>query len=241
MFDIINHKLFKMKKIFLFVFLLSINNLIGQNMSFRVWEIKVKDQAKAGLLRLFDDHFKVAEIKENGAILLEEYKVGAPREMTHRIIFLNEIGRIGDMITNKSEAEKKLFWERVKNKIDKWGSTFSGRMLSWHPGDFSKFPSIHLWHIKPNNPMQFKNAHDKFVESAGSYFDGKAIGFGTIDIGSPDGSSHWVAFAAEKYSLIKMHHDFDTRFGKLQQEWWKTNGGVEISDDFSVLNLRTYQ
>ena len=97
--------------------------------------------------------------------------------MTHRIIFLNEIGRIGDMITNKSEAEKKLFWERVKNKIDKWGSTFSGRMLSWHPWDFSKFPSIHLWHIKPNNPMQFKNAHDKFVESAGSYFDGKAIGF----------------------------------------------------------------
>ena len=96
-----------MKKTLLFVFLLSINNLIGQNMSFRVWEIKVKDQAKAGLLRLFDDHFKVAEIKENGAILLEEYKVGAPREMTHRIIFLNEIGRIGDMITNKSEAEKK--------------------------------------------------------------------------------------------------------------------------------------
>jgi len=132
----INHKLFKMKKLLFFVLILSFNNLVAQNMSFRVWEIKVKDQAKGGLLQLFDDHFKDVEIKENGAILLEEYKVGAPRDMTHRIVFLNEIGRSGDMITNKSEAEKKLFWERVKNKIDKWGSTFSGRILSWHPGDF---------------------------------------------------------------------------------------------------------
>ncbi|MCH1612650.1 MAG: hypothetical protein L7S72_05065, partial [Flavobacteriales bacterium] len=79
-----------MKKLLFFVLILSFNNLVAQNMSFRVWEIKVKDQAKGGLLQLFDDHFKDVEIKENGAILLEEYKVGAPRDMTHRIVFLNE-------------------------------------------------------------------------------------------------------------------------------------------------------
>ena len=65
MFDITNHKLFKMKKITLILIILSVNLLMAQNMSYTVYEFKVKDQAGSGLVQEFDAFWKDAKIQES--------------------------------------------------------------------------------------------------------------------------------------------------------------------------------
>ena len=231
-----------MKKLLLFTILFSANILLAQNMSYTVWEFKVKDQAGTHLLEHFDSYWKDAKLQENGAFNIEKFQRGTPRGMTHRMVRINEIGRMGHMREGSTESERSLFWEKVKNKVE-FGTSFSGRMLSWLPGDFKTNPIVQIFHIKLKNPDAFKSAHDKFFNSIGNYMNGKTVGFGTIDVGSPDGATHWLAIATNKNDggLIKVHHDFGNKSQKQQMEWWKTNGGIEFVDDFSLIIKKSYQ
>ena len=52
---------------------------------------------------------------------------------------------------------------------------------------------------------------------------------------------NYLNYSKNEKSLIQLHHDFSTKFGEQQMEWWKTNGGFEIVDDFSLINSRSYQ
>tara|TARA_B100001057_G_scaffold32880_1_gene29800 strand:+ start:473 stop:1201 length:729 start_codon:yes stop_codon:yes gene_type:complete len=241
MFNAINHKSLKMKKITLLLIILSVNLLIAQNMSYTVYEFKVKDQAENGLIQQFDSFMKDAKIQENGTLNIEKFKRGAPRGMTHRMVRINEIGRTGNIIEDATQSERGLFWQKVRSKVE-FGTSFSGRMLSFLPGDFKANPIVQIWHVKLKNPIAFKSSHDKFFNSIGNYMDGKTVGFGTIDVGSPDGATHWIAIATnqEDGGLLKVHHDFDNKFRKQQSEWWETNGGVEFVDNFSFTIKRSY-
>jgi len=238
---IINHKFFKMKKITLILIILSVNLLMAQNMSYTVYEFKVKDEAESGLVQEFDAFWKDAKIQENGAFNVEKYRRGAPRGMTHRMVRFSEIGRTGHMREGATKSERSLFWAKVRDKVE-FGTSFSGRILSWLPGDLKANPIVQIWHLKLENPSAFKSAHDKFFNSIGNYMDGKAVGFGTIDVGSPDGATHWVAIATNQKDggLLKVHHDFDNKFRKQQSEWFETNGGIEIIDNFSLTINRSY-
>ena len=230
-----------MKKIIFLIAFFSVNLIVSQNMSYTVYEFKVKDQAESGLLELFDSFWKDAKLQENGGFNIEKFQKGTPRGMTHRMVRISEIGRTGHMNESANLSERQAFWAKVGNKVE-FGPSFSGRMLSWFPGDFKANPVVQIWHIKLNNPTAFKSAHEKFFKSIGDYIDGKTVGFGTIDVGSPDGSTHWVAIATNNKDggLIKIHHDFDTRFSKESTEWYETNGGVEVMDDFSFVIKRSY-
>ena len=157
------------------------------------------------------------------------------------MVRFSEIGRTGHMREGATKSERSLFWAKVRDKVE-FGTSFSGRMLSWLPGDLKANPIVQIWHLKLENPSAFKSAHDKFFNSIGNYMDGKSVGFGTIDIGSPDGATHWVAIATnlKDGGLLKVHHDFDNKFSKQQSEWFETNGGIEIIDNFSLTINRSY-
>ena len=239
---VFNYKSTKMKKLLLFTILFSANILLAQNMTYRVWEIKVKEQASGGLLNIWDSYFKDAEIQKNGTLLIQKFNQGTPRGMTHRVVWISEIGRTGHMREDSNEADRSLMRQKARNKFE-FGTSFSGRILSSLPGGFTENPIVQIFHLKLKDPAAFKAAHDKFFESLGDYANGKRFGFGTIDVGSPDGATHWVAMHTSKKDggLIQLHHDFSTKFGEQQMEWWKTNGGFEIVDDFSLINSRSYQ
>ena len=136
-----------MKKIIFLISFFSINLIVSQNMSYTVYEFKVKDQAEGGLMQLFDSFWKDAKIQENGAFNIEEFRRGAPRGMTHRIVRISEIGRVGHMREGANQSERSLFYQKVRNKVE-FGASFSGRMLSWLPGDFKANPIVQIWHVK---------------------------------------------------------------------------------------------
>ncbi len=63
------------------------------------------------------------------------------------------------------------------NYVEEWGTMSSGRMLSWQPGDFDKYPFGHIWNIKGIDESKFKMGHDKLVKEFSSDFEGRVVGF----------------------------------------------------------------
>ena len=234
-----------MKKVLLFITFLITGYSVAQDMMYTATEFRVKEGNESNIAKQLDSFFNGAKLLPNGGVVVEAIGPGwglSSRGMTHRIVFLREIGAEGPMNQSSTQEERSINWAIVGDLVDEWGPQYSGRMLSWKPGDFLKNPYIQLWHIKLNSPSKFKSAHDKFFKSIGNYMDGKTIGFGTIDVGSPDGGTHWVAIASKNNGdLIKTHHDFNNKYSKQFSDWAENNGGVEIVDDFVVSIRRAYQ
>ena len=226
-----------MKKHLFFIFsLLTLNLLSGQNISYNVMEFKAKEGMYDKVVALFTEHYKDVKFKANCGVNLDGIGFAQPRGMNFRIVNFQEVGHVGSRFVDHDQTKEELFWSKLDNLTDERGSISMGRMLSWLSGDFEKNPAVHFYSIIPENPLAFKSAHDKFFESTGNYFDGKTVGFGTIDVNSPDGATHWVAISTnyEDGGLIQLHHDLDNKFGKQQMEWAKTNGGVQIVDEFGI-------
>ena len=68
---------------------------------------------------------------------------------------------------------------------------------SWQEGDTDKNSNVHIWDVKIDDPNLFKAGHDKIVEKYKEDFSGRVVGFGTYDIGRPNGASHWVALSGK--------------------------------------------
>ena len=246
MFEIINHKLFKMKKLLLLTISIFCANLISaQNMTYSVHEFKIKDKGESELIKQLDNFFKDATYLKNSGINIEKIGTGwgeTSRGMTHRLVFFREIGSNGPINQSSTKEQRNLNWSKVRLLVDQWGPSFHGRMLSWIQGEMNDYPNVQIFHFKADSPEQFKMAHDKFFNSTGNYFNGKSLGFGTIDIGSPDGATHWVAIGSKNtQDLIKMHHDIANKFSKQYTEWQKNNGGIEMIDDFVIKIRRSFK
>ena len=64
-----------MKKIIFLISFFSANLIVCQNMSYTVYEFKVKDQAESGLMELFDSFWKDAKLQENGGFNIEKFQI----------------------------------------------------------------------------------------------------------------------------------------------------------------------
>ena len=139
-----------------------------------------------------------------------------------------------------SDDKGSALWAKMRNFVDKWGTGYSGRILSWQEGDTDKNSNVHIWDIKIDDPNLFKAGHDKIVEKFKEDFSERVVGFGTYDIGRPNGASHWIALSGKDKNDHMMLYDKlqkDPKFIKLIQE----RGPVTDIKDYEVTILKRFQ
>ena len=229
-----------MKKLILTCFIaFATVSLYAQTMAFTCIELKVKPFTQDNIAEAFDKVFE--DVKMNkGGVVLERFWNGRTHGMTHRIVFMFTLGV--DMVDedaidpNKNDA----FWSKMQNYVEEWGPSYSGRILSWKEGDTKANPDVHIWDIKVADQNQFKKGHDKIISEFAGDFAGRVVGFGTYDIGRPNGATHWVALTGKDREDHLMLYDKlqkNPKFMGLISE----RGKVEDVKDYELQILRRKQ
>ena len=208
-------------------------------MAFSVVEIKAKPFTQKDIKEAFEKAFK--DVKMNkGGIVIERFTAGKNEGMTHRIVFLYTLGE--KMIEDEFWGSDKnsAFWAKMSNYVEEWGSSSSGRMLSWKEGDTDKMPQVHIWDIIPEDPVAFKTNHDKIVKEFAEDFEDRVVGFGTYDIGLPNGATHWVGLTGKDTQDHLMLYDKMEK-KKRFMELLAKRGNFELVKDFELKILSRLQ
>lgn len=228
-----------MKKLFFSIILFTSVSITAQTMAFTAIEVKVKDHTQNDIEEAFDKVFKDVKMNQAG-VTLERIWMGGTKGMTHRLVWMSTLGV--DMVDEGAISPDKndAFWAKMNNYIEEWGPGTSGRILSWQEGDTQKNPSVHIWDIKAQDQNQFKKGHDNIVKSFKDEFAGRVVGFGTYDIGKPNGATHWVVVSGKDRGDHLMFLDKlqnSSKFMKLIQE----RGEVEDVRDYEIEILKRKQ
>ena len=228
-----------MKKIILLFIFFATITLTGQNMAFSVVEFTAKPYTQKDILKAFNDTYEGVKMNQGG-IVLERIGNGRTNGATHRLVFMWTLGV--EMMADDAVSDDKgsALWAKMRNFVDKWGTGYSGRILSWQEGDTDKNSNVHIWDIKIDDPNLFKAGHDKIVEKFKEDFSERVVGFGTYDIGRPNGASHWIALSGKDKNDHMMLYDKlqkDPKFIKLIQE----RGPVSDIKDYEVTILKRFQ
>lgn len=228
-----------MKKHFFYGALLFSIALKAQTMAFSAIEVKVKPYTQDNIAKAFDKVFEGVKMNQGG-VVLERFWNGRSNGMTHRLVFMSTLGV--DLMEEDaiSDDRNQAFWSRMQNYIEEWGSGYSGRILSWQEGDTEENPRVHIWDIRIKDQNQFKVAHDKIVKEFKKDFEGRVVGFGTYDIGRPNGASHWVALTGKDRNDHLMLYDKlekQSKFIELIQQ----RGEIEDVRDYELQILSRKQ
>ena len=224
------------KLIYIISFIFIATNLYSQN-TFRLWHFNAKDGTETAIGELMIKHNENAEFK-SGGVQIERISFG-DNKWSHRVVAFGEVGKIGR--TDLKEFQQGLFLEKLNNYVEEWGPSYAGRFLSYVGGQPKDYPFIQIYEITPNDPIAFKKAHDKFVIKASKTIGDRPIAFGTYDIGSPNGATHWVVIGSSGFSdLIDQKQKWEDNFSKEAAEWAKTNGGVEFKSNFTIRVLAAF-
>ena len=213
--------------------------LTGQNMAFSVVEFTAKPYTQKDILKAFNDTYEGVKMNQGG-IVLERIGNGRTNGATHRLVYMWTLGV--EMMADDAVSDDKgsALWAKMRNFVDKWGTGYSGRILSWQEGDTDKNSNVHIWDIKIDDPNLFKAGHDKIVKKFKEDFSERVVGFGTYDIGRPNGASHWIALSGKDKNDHMMLYDKlqkDPKFIKLIQE----RGPVTDIKDYEVTILKRFQ
>ena len=163
-------------KNYLLLFFLTITLSVGaQQLVFDITEFAVEPNSQDQIGELFDEFYTDKKFK-SGGVVLERLEHGSREGRTHRYVRMWELGKWG-MEEDVDKYEERAFWSRLRNFVDTSvkSERYSGRILSWKEGDTTKTPYVHIWDIKPSDPVAFKKAHDKLVEDAA-----EALGINTL-------------------------------------------------------------
>ena len=229
-----------MKKLLVFIIAFSSLGLTAQTMAFSAVEVRMKDHTEKDVLEAFDKVMKGVKPNKGGVVLERIWYNSPAKGMTHRMVWLYTLGE--DLFDDESidEDKNEAFWAKMGNYVEDWGTSYSGRMLSWKEGDTEKYPRVHIWDIKITDRNRFKKAHDQIVKEFSSEFKDRLVAFGTYDIGKPNGASHWVALTGKDqadHMLLYDNLEKSSRFLKLISE----RGPVENIKDFQAQILRRIQ
>ena len=205
--------------------------------TFRLWHFNAKDGTETAIGELMTKHNANAEFK-SGGVQIERISFG-DNKWTHRVVAFGEVGKIGR--NDLKEFQQSLFLEKLNNFVEEWGPSYAGRFLSYVGGQPKDFPFIQIYEITPSDPVAFKKAHDKFISKASKIIGDRPVAYGTYDIGSPNGATHWVVIGSSGFSdLIDQKQKWEDNFAKETMEWAKTNGGVEIKSNFTISVLAAF-
>ena len=113
-------------------------------------------------------------------------------------------------------------------------------MLSWKEGDTDKMPQVHIWDIIPEDAVAFKTNHDKIVKEFAEDFEDRVVGFGTYDIGLPNGATHWVGLTGKDTQDHLMLYDKMEK-KKRFLELLAKRGNFKLVKDFELRILSRLQ
>ena len=224
-----------MKKILFLIAFFTTTILSAQTGGYWAMEFKAKTNMENNISEAFDKVFK--DIKLNkGAIVLEELSTGS-QGMTHRIVWSFTLGI--DMMDKDALSPDKwdAFTSKLTNYVEVWGPTYSGRSLSFQMGDHVKNPTVHIWDIKVKDPAKFKVAHDILAKELKDDFIGRDVGFGTYDIGRPNGATHWIYLSGKDgEDHLKLYEKFEK--SPEYMKYMKDRGEVTDVKDFELKYLK---
>ena len=229
-------------KNYLLLFFLTITLSVGaQQLVFDITEFAVEPNSQDQIGELFDEFYTDKKFK-SGGVVLERLEHGSREGKTHRYVRMWELGKWG-MEEDVDKYEGRAFWSRLRNFVDTSvkSERYSGRILSWKEGDTTKTPYVHIWDIKPSDPVAFKKAHDKLVEDAAEAFTDRTVGFGTYDVNQQNGASHWVVVTGSNVGdHLNFLHEIETKYSKDLTKWYESRGEVENIRDFMLQILKRY-
>jgi hypothetical protein len=228
-----------MKKLFtLLLFSLFINMAISQTNTFSVYYFDVKPGMESTLADVFDSFYEGVEFK-SGGVYLERMQRGDVSG-THRVVTFGELGKFGVADGQKTSQDWQQFRTNRLKFVEKRGPSYSGRIsLSNGVDPFSK-GYFQLYEAKVHEPEKLIAAHSKAMKEVWDY-EGNAMLFGTYDVGTPGGATHFAAFGADNLeSLMLWKVYIEQNNSKGQAEYFKNRGKVEELTNYSLRILKQY-
>ena len=229
-----------MKNIKTIIFCLIATFGFSQVPSFTVAYFDAKPYQQDEIIEKFDNYYKDIEFN-SGGVYLERLNIGNTMG-THRIVFFGDSTNWGMKEGQKERNQRWLFWRNVSDHIESWGDRYSGRILDYN-GDVAPdhYGYVQIYNIAVSDPEKFLAAHKKIVSQARGLMEDRPVAFGTYDIGSPNGATHFVAVGYKGVSdNIVMKSKIEQALAKEWKEYFKNRGDVTNTGDFDLRILKTY-
>ncbi len=227
-----------MKNLLLIILITFSTNIMAQQMAYNVVYVKAEENSEWQIGNLIETYYTNNK-RQSGGVVLEKLRHGRPKGMTHRIVWLWELGKRGMVDGELSEFEQSNFRSQLRGYVEEWGMSYSGRMINWVEGDMKETPFVHIWDITPEDPAAFQKAHKEFIESVPQIFGGRFNGFGTYDINQPNGATHWVLVSGKDLDdHLQLLHKLETKYTEAMQKFVKDRGKTKIVHDFTFENLK---
>ena len=211
---------------------------IAQTNTFTVYYFDVKPGMEASLAGVFDTFYDGVEFK-SGGLYLERMQRGDVSG-THRVVVFGELGNLGIADDQKTDQDWAQFRTNRLKFIENYGPSYSGRILLSNGVDpFSK-GYFQLYEGIVYEPEKMIAAHSKAMDKTWAH-EGNAMLFGTYDVGSPGGATHWAAFGADSLeSLMEWKVYIEEKKAKGHAEYFKTRGETKDLNNYSLKILKQY-
>lgn len=226
-----------MKKVLFLVAIFSVTSLFSQN-TFQLWNFNAKDGMEGAIAKLADEQWGDAKFK-SGGIQIERIGHG-DNPWSHRVILFGEVGKIGRVDGDVTDTEWALFQEKFNNLVEEWGTSYAGRFMSIEGGSWVNYPYVQIYDLNLNDPLAFKNAHDKLVKQTSKTRGERPVAFGAYDIGGGKNVTHWVAIGSKDFNDLMAQKAIEETYVKEWAEWSKNNGGATIIANYSLNVLAAF-
>ena len=225
-----------MKKLLLLLGIFTTTLLSAQTGGYWVQEFKANPHTENGISDAFDKVYK--DVKMNmGGVAIEKISTGSQNGMTHRFVIFYTLG-VEFMGKNAINGDKwESFLLKMENFIAVLGPSYSGRIINWQLGDTTNTVS-HIWDLKVKDPIKFKAAHEIGLKELKDEFAGRFIGFGTYDIGRPDGATYWIKISGKDgEDHLKLYDKLEKSAGFAK--YLQNRGEVIDVKDFELQDFKS--
>lgn len=208
--------------------------------SFTVYYFDVKPYQEDAIVQKFDNFYNSIEFN-SGGVYLEKLNRGNTLG-THRIVFFGDAANWGIKEGQIDKYRKMVFWRNVNDHVESRGDAFTGRILDYD-GDVAPdhYGYIQIYDIAVDNPQKFLDAHKKIVSQARGLMEDRPVAFGTYDIGSPNGATHWVAVGYKGVGdNIIIKSKMEQELAKEWAAYFKNRGEVINKGNFDLKILKSY-
>ena len=225
------------KYLLIFSTILAFGLTYSQTPTFSVYYMDVLPGSESAVGEAFDQFWGDVEFKSGGAYL--ERMDRGNIEGTHRFVRFGELENFG-LVEAKTPEQWQAHRNRLEPYVEKRGPKYSGRIMGSNDVDPASKPYIQLHDLEVKDPIKWSSAMAKLINDTNASSDGNMVVYGSYDIGSPSGATHWVALGSNNLvSLIQALADGE----KNVKEWatyHKTSGGTKVLNKYSLRIIKNY-
>ena len=225
-----------MKKL---LFLILLVSTAGFSQAFMEFQFDAKRGTQDAILALTDELWGEAKFK-SGGINIESINIGNEKS-SHRILLYGDPANWGRLDTLNINRDKwQAFVQKLNNHIEDWTHSSSGHVLSWVSDESEDNKYVQIYELIAYEPEKFKAAHDTLVKEFADAMEGRAVGFGTYQIGGYKGATHWVAIAYKNWQDL-MTKTMELKERKKEwQAYYKNRGKVQSIRNYTLRVEKSY-